>query len=227
MGLLTAELRPRQPNASLAELYSELRGGNEDERAEAKRKVMEAFKATFADALKAWFFRMYGTRTGVGQTFHEKSAASGFFANPLTVRVGGNAGTTYNQLQTRRFALLSKVALTAPIDYRENENVVRPAVEARTGRTGLADHITAARDEREARSRLEVRDADLPAIPRDPAGYLYALDRIRQACTDKRNRMRFHQDRKAELAETVRVAAEIREAVDGQDKYYKEHLPTP
>ncbi|WP_189967456.1 hypothetical protein [Streptomyces violascens] len=35
---------------------------------------------------RSWFFRVYGG--GPGESFHEQQAASGFFNNPMTLRVG-------------------------------------------------------------------------------------------------------------------------------------------
>lgn len=48
-------------------------------------------------ATSAWYFRMYGTETGKGQTFHEQAAQSGFYGNSLTVRVGAPTGTGYDE----------------------------------------------------------------------------------------------------------------------------------
>lgn len=52
-----------------------------EEAADAYKRLMDQ-----RNDAKAWFFQLYGS--GKGQSFHERQAASGTIANPLTVRVG-------------------------------------------------------------------------------------------------------------------------------------------
>lgn len=51
------------------------------------KEFMDEYKKILnsAEPNKAWYFAMYGSLKD--QSFHEKQAASGFFANPLTIRV--------------------------------------------------------------------------------------------------------------------------------------------
>lgn len=54
---------------------------------------------------KAWYFAMYGSKKG--QTFHEKQAKTGFFSNPLTLRVRkllAEAKSDWNKELTQQIA---------------------------------------------------------------------------------------------------------------------------
>jgi len=153
-------INAREPATALAGLYAELKGGNSEEQKTAAERLKKAMTESLADGVSAWFFRLYGTETGKGQTFHERAATSGYFANPLTVRVADNAvgskdGTKYDQKTTRQFGQLAKVAYDTPLDYKEEESFVREREVAYKARTDLADTIKAAGDAVQARTCLK------------------------------------------------------------------------
>jgi hypothetical protein len=104
-----------QPNAinSLTQVYTTVatRAGRVAE--EAKAEIEKGLKASFTQALQAWYFKMYGTEGGKGQTFHEKNVQSGYYANPLTVRVGAKGGTSY----TNTKVMYQTAVNTVPLDY--------------------------------------------------------------------------------------------------------------
>lgn len=235
----------------LSQLYAELAGGDEDQKAAGAKQFTDAISDGFTEALRTWFFRLYGTRAGSGQTFHEQSAASGFFANPLTVRVGAADDTKYNQATTRRFGKLAEVAHRAPGDYEQDKGLVRPRSPVYAARNKVADLITGAADEATARDRLRtgllemqvdqqrlhytfvllrarqagVEQDDLPGgIPTDLDGFDNGFDLIRQACENKRNRLyRGKKERRAALDEVAGLAVEVKQAVQGQATYYDQY----
>lgn len=62
------------------------------------RSAAEMFlRATSVQNSGAWFFAMYGSNPG--QSFHEQNAQSGYFANPLTVRVSNEVSKKLEQFR--------------------------------------------------------------------------------------------------------------------------------
>ncbi len=69
--------------SALKEAWLALHKNEFKDRPEAEQAYQ---RATMPDPQKRWFFKMYGE--GADQSFHEQSAASGFFNAPVTLRVG-------------------------------------------------------------------------------------------------------------------------------------------
>lgn|GEM_PF-5814416 len=69
---------------TVAHMMQSLTESEQEKRSEARQAYL-AFMSRENDG-KAWFFQLYGSNPK--QTFHERQAASGFFANPMTMRVG-------------------------------------------------------------------------------------------------------------------------------------------
>ena len=77
--------------ARIAAAYKAVHVALNESEAELPQKQQEANEAygrlcASRNDSQAWFFQIYGVNAG--QTFHERMAATGAFANPLTLRVG-------------------------------------------------------------------------------------------------------------------------------------------
>lgn len=158
-GRLDAEIKQAKGASQLAELCSQLKALTGPTKEQAETDFKAAVAQAAEEAKKAWFFRMYGTKTGSGQTFHEKSAASGYFANPLTVRVAapdGTSDTAYKRNDEKRYAELSRVLQAQPLDYDGgNESYpVRTLQKAQEMRNTAVEALKAKTDESEAREEM-------------------------------------------------------------------------
>jgi hypothetical protein len=83
---------------------------------------------------QAWYFQIYGS--GQGQTFHERQAATGFFANPMTARVG-KLSANVEALQMSLSAKLDQIpaphaSVTDAASYAEAIEGGKRQIEART-----------------------------------------------------------------------------------------------
>jgi hypothetical protein len=94
-----------RPNPrSTGTLYAKLKGLTGVEAEQAAEEIQAKVLAADKEAWNQWYFAMYGTKAAeadegalADRTFHARAAATGFFENPLTVRVAAPEGATYDE----------------------------------------------------------------------------------------------------------------------------------
>ncbi|MBX3001192.1 MAG: DUF4157 domain-containing protein [Caldilineaceae bacterium] len=228
-------------------LYLELMKGLGVSTQEATEKFSAAIKNASREALKAWFFKMYGTTAGSGQTFHEQSSGSGYFGNPMTVRVGAGEGTKYeNTKDGKVYGKLKGAIGSIPADHPD----VRAMSEFYPIRQKASEEVLKAKDPTDARKifreqvaglkagqmklhfdyaknlvkDLKVRDVKdkLPQVqPLDDDGMRKAFDELAQGALTKRGRLaKIKWKRRQKLDDTNKKVLEIKQKVVELQKYY-------
>ena len=211
-------------------------------KSEAMQAIKTGWQKSKEAALQAWYFRMYGTEAGKGQTFHERntSGEESFYSNALTVRVGAQEGTKYDRT-TKKFA---SAFFNNPGDHKSvrefkdfmaeeanpAEKKIARAVGPDAKRRVFKEEFAATKARQiqlnvmKAITEAETVDADNRQgnFPPGKDAVLLKLQQMADGCTSKKGRLNatFKKTRRTRLDTARTLILEIKEKVATLFDYY-------